>query len=366
MRRVRVLLAFIVALSVISAQALALDYEKDYFLSLPELKLAGEDYEAGLESYQVKLHRIDTKTFLLSPSVVKANEKWVRSAKETDLEGWICKIRRNERIKISGLMIRGFYFAIFELVGVAVSENAWKGKAVIHMGIGQPGETPFVYRSEWALEKEGTGEPVGISKRVTYQGPSVPPPRVPETSSQEERAKRPLQSDRSIRTMAGYAPKEREKLINSASRGLKEFYEKILAELIWEEIKYTPGILLLIDHLADLEKGDQKRIANAYVRDGTVDLFGDIPYEELQRVPPLFLIIFRLDRIQKIDIQGLIEVSPRFRELLRAYKEIPKEEVSELALSEFVLRIYENLSPDHREDFYQRSAKLRRYLESVN
>jgi hypothetical protein len=183
MPRVHVLLTFIVALSVISAQALALDYEKDYILKLPDLKLAGEDYEAGLKFYQVKLHRIDAKTFLLTPAVVAAREKWVRSAKETDLEGWIGKIGRNERVEISGVMMRAFYFAIFELVGDVVSENALKGKALIRMGIGLPGETPFVYRSEWALEKEGTGGPVGISKRVTYHGPPVPPPRAPESSS---------------------------------------------------------------------------------------------------------------------------------------------------------------------------------------
>ena len=127
-------------------------------------------------------------------------------------------------------------------------------------------------------------------------------------------------------------------------------------------MRYAPGILLLIDHLASLEKGDQKRIADAYVHAGSVDFFGDTPYEEIQKVPPLFLILRCLDKMNEEDIQGLIESSPRFQIMMLAYESSSPGELTDLSLLEFVIAISKNLPADFRKEYYQQSQKLRNYV----
>ncbi len=162
------------------------------------------------------------------------------------------------------------------------------------MGMGSS-LTPYVYKFEWALEPADTKKPVKLSHRVTYHGPFVPTIKA-ETSTPEERAKRPITSDGQIKSLAKETD-SRERFYKRFPKGSKDkkYYDKLLSELTWDEIKYTPGILLLIDHLATLEKPDQKRIANMYVKDGSVNFFGDTPYEELRRTPPA-LFDFKMHR----------------------------------------------------------------------
>jgi len=364
MNRLAAIITGLILLFAMPLEAHALDYKKNYILRLPEWKLTGNNYETELISRRVNLSKISNKKFLVTPHRKDKDEKWIRSLDDVKLGGWIGMLGPNDIVKISGVMVIGYHFAIMELTGEFVNKNAIKGNAVIRIGMGHPAETPFVYHAQWALELEDTKKPLDISKEMVYHGPPVPPPREPKTYSLQERAKFPPNDARGIKAMASYEANVRERLYKTSSKDIKAYYDKLLSELTWNEIRYAPGILLLIDHLVALEPVDQKRIANMYVHDGSVDLFSEMTFAQIQEVPPLFLILKSLDSMNEDDIEGLKEVSPRFREMIDAYKEIPHEELATLTVAELVKRISENLSDEFRRQYFQQSQKLHDYVQS--
>ncbi len=294
MNKIIPVLTALFLLSPVPLKAQNINYDKEYNLRMQACRIDGADYEEEPRFYKMKLSEIGNKLFLLTP-VGKATwrGKWLHSV-EPEKKGWIGAWGKNSAVKIFGILQADEFYTKMELKGSLIAKNTLKGDAVVHVGMGRPKEdTPFVYTSEWALEPADTKNPVKLSHRVTYHGPPLPPPRKPKYSTPEERAKRPPQGDSGIKTMAGYPPGFREGL--PPDKELDAYYDKLLSELTWDEIKDTPGILLLIDHLATLEKPDQKRIANMYVKDGSVNFFGDTPYEELRRTPPA-LFDFKMHR----------------------------------------------------------------------
>jgi len=111
-----------------------------------------------------------------------------------------------------------------------------------------------------------------------------------------------------------------------------------------------------------LEEIDQKRIAEAYVEDGSVNFFKGITYEEIQRTPPLFLILKCSDKMKKKDIGGLKNESERFETMFAEYRELPKEDLPEMLLPEFVITVSEALTEGQRKAYYSQSQKLRDYV----
>jgi len=361
-KKIIIFILGIIILCTIPLYAQNFDYSKSYLFKMPSIELKGKDYEGKIEQYKVSLTEIDNSTFTIIP-VVEYGE-WVKSISDPRVRGWVGKIGDNNGVKISGLIIGEYSYAILELTGKLLSKDMMKGTGNIRIGFGHPGETPYVSRSEWCLEPEDTAKPLKISKKVTYHGPPLPPPEKMSTYSPEEKAKFPPIDEYGIKSMARRESDFRERLINKASGKRKMYYKNISTELTWEEIKYTPGILLLIDHLATLAEADQRPIAKGYIDDKSWDFFGDIPYVELQKVPPLFLILRCLDKMKETDIEGLKKESLRFKEMFDAYNTIPKEKLSTLTLEEFILKVSENLPEDFRKDYYHHSPKLQNYVTS--
>ena len=345
-------------------EAVELEYNNIYVLKLPMWKLVGEDYVSEILVRGVRLVKKSDHTFVIFPIEDRDNEKWVKSVNEPTEAGWVGEIKGGNSVGISGLITLNGDYALLELKGEFVNRTSIRGSGAIRVGIGRPTESPFLYKCEWALEPEQIDEPLEISNRVTYHGPSVPAPREPEITSPADEAKRPSQSDTSMKRMAAYDRNFRSTLYSQSSIALKKQYDTVLAELTWEEMKYTPGILLLVDHLASLDEEDQRRIAEGYVRDGSIDFFGDTPYTELQKVPPLFLILKSIDQMNESDIGGLKSSSLRFLKMLKAYQQIPPDELADAALDDFLVRVSEEWPIDLREAYYRDSPKLRAYVES--
>ncbi|MGA1790161.1 MAG: hypothetical protein ACMUIM_01640 [bacterium] len=357
MYKLSAIIACFILLIASPLKAQELDYGKSYLFKLPKLQLRGFDYESEIRSYQVKLSKIDNKTFMIIP--VEKVDKWFESREKPYVRGWLGEKNTHNDVEISGMWTIGEGYAVMELNGNFVEKDALKGNAIMRVGVDASGETPSVYRSDWCLEPEDTKKPIDISNKITYHGP--PAKTLPVTvPSSEEKAKRPPIDDLGIKSLARNKPKLRERFYRASEKNLKlrAYYDKLLSELTWDEIKYTPGILLLVDHLSTLEEVDQKRIANSYVRDGSVNFFDEISYKELQRTPPLFLILKCIDHMKESDIEGLQEESSRFLKMLDAYKEIPNEELSDLTLTEFIIKISESLPIAFRKSYYKQSLKL--------
>ena len=338
------------------------DYTKNYIIKLPDLdREIAENFETQIVSFPVQLSKINDKSFMLTPPSGKTYDRWMKSVDEPEVKAWLMEIESDDVIKIIGMMGQGEGMLTFELIGSYTTSGAIKGNGTITPGLGIQ-KMPYFYKIEWALVPEDFKEKLEISNQLVYDGPSAPAPSWPEMTTKEEEAKRPFQSDRSIKRFASHSEKERERFYNRLKGSHKAFYDNLLSEFPWDEMRYAPGILLLIDHLASLEKGDQKRIADAYVRDGSVDFFGDTPYEEIQKVPPLYLILRCLDKMNEEDIQGLIESSPRFQIMMQAYESSSPGELTDLSLLEFVIAISKNLPADFRKEYLQQSQKLRDYV----
>ena len=102
--------------------------------------------------------------------------------------------------------------------------------------------------------------------------------------------------------------------------------------------------------------------------EGEIEALGEIlglPEGEIEADGlTLGLRLGEMDGDSEGDIEGLKEVSPRFREMIDAYKEIPHQELVTLTVAELLKRISENLSDEFRRQYYQQSPKLRNYVQS--
>jgi hypothetical protein len=305
----------------------------------------------------VKVSFIDESGFLLVP--VREGEWWVHSLQERK-RGWVGTIDANGVVEISGVMGTHVSYTIMELTGTFVNENAIKGQAVMRVGTSLL-EAPYVYKSEWGLEPVESAEPLTLSHKVTYHGPPIPVTKMTVPSA-EERAQRPATGDLKVKQFAKLDPHKRDRFYQGLTEDDKQYFDTLLTELTWEEIPYTPGILLLIDHLVTVDEELKQKIAEGYVRDGSLHFFEPIPYEELQQVPPLFLILYVFEKMPEGDIAGLQEVSSRFVTMLEAYKVIPPEELTDLPLLEFITKLSEQLPEEFRRTYFSQSPKLRNYV----
>ena len=341
-----------------------LNFSKAYKLYLPEWKEISSvrEYETDISAIKVRLKKIDDETFVVLP--VHPNRRWGESLEKRGENGLVGKMTDTDRVSIKGVMARGEAAIVLEMEGKFIKPNKIKGQVQAKIGHVAIKKFPYRFRSEWGLQSAGEKGSIDVSRKVVYEGVLRKPMKAT-TSTPEEQAKRPLQSDKSIKTMAKYKKKFRHSLYMCSTKNLQKYYDILLDELFWDEIKYTPGILLLIDHLATLEKVDQKRIADAYVRDGSVNFFDGIPYKEIQRTPPLFLILKCSDKMKKKDLDGLKNESERFAAMFTEFSELPKEDLSEMTPSEFMIAVSEALTEEQRKAYYSQSPKLRDYVSAA-
>ena len=322
-----------------------------------------KNHNANIKSYRVRLSKIDDNSFELIPLPGETYDRWVKELKEPLQTGWSGEISSDKVVNINGVIGYGFAFTIMEFTGSHISDGVVKGKVIMKAGFGNSIEPVYDFKTEWALFPVDLKGDIDISNQVIYDGPPMPEPYWPEMITKEEEAKRPMQSDRGVRRFASHPVQARQRFYDRLKGSHKAFYDRLLSELTWEEIKYTPGILLLIDHLATLDKEDQERIAAAYVRDGSVDFFGGTPYEKLQQVPPLLLMLRCLNKMKPEDVQGLTEESPRFQTMREAYESIPSARLADTSLRQFVTTISERLPEAFRKEYYSQSPKLRDYVK---
>ncbi len=339
-----------------------IDYSKEYQLKIPEITMEARDVHSRIVLHKVRLSETGGDTFLVKP--LSKEDLWATSLSEqTQKKGFEGRIVSADVVEISGYMGLGEVGAKVILSGHLIGNNVMKGTSVIQILAPDASVSTLEYRSQWALEEVDNKQPIEISNTVTYHGP---PPKSfkATTSTPEERAKWPLQSDAGIKSMASYRVSLRNDLYKYASQDLKVFYNRILEELTWDEIRYTPGILLLIDHLASLEEADRGRIAKAYVRDGSVQFFDGISYGELQKTPPLFAILHAAGRMDQGEVEALRRESDLFDGMYRAYEQIPEDERAELSLHELMVEVSKNLPVNIRKQYFERSEKLQEYVAS--
>lgn len=362
MNKICIIIVCIVFWYPVLLSAQTLDENTEYFLVLPEIRFEGEDYEAAqIDFYPVTVSSIDNHTFLLRP--INEWEYWMKSLDEQNIRGWICTMNPDGIVEISGAMMREEAYVMLELTGRFINEFAIKGLAVIRIGIAFEGESPFVYHSEWELTSLENREPLALSSQVTYHGP--PMPLIEMTApSPEERDQYPVNTAHGIKRFAGYEPHDRKYFYKGLPEESKTYYDVLLTELTWEEITYTPGILLLLDHLVTIDEKYRQKIAEGSVSDSSLHFFNPIPYKELQPLPPLYLILFVLDKVPQEDETGLQEVSPRFATMLEAYRTIPAEELADASISTFLITLSEHLPEEFRRSYYAQSPKLRNYVAS--
>lgn len=345
---------------VVPGYAQHLNEETTYSLLLPAFLGRDEDYDApGIWPYEVKVSYLNGATFLVQP--VSEDEQWVNDLEERNFRGWVGTVKQDGAVEISGVIIlgNGGGYILVELTGTFVAEDTLKGQAVRRIG-DEPPDFPYVYHCEWGLVPVEREDSLEISLRVTYHGPRVIIKAV--STSPWEMAQRPVNSDLGIKDLAGEEPHARDRFYKGIPQGRKVYYDNLLTEFAWEEIPYIPGILLLIDHLVTVDEEIKQKIAEGYVRDGSLHVFDPIPYEDLQQVPPLFLILYVLEKMPEDDIVGLQEVSPRFVTMLDAYKTIPPEELADLPVLEFMIKISEQLPEEFRGTSFQQSPKLWNYV----
>ena len=340
-----------------------LDFSKAYNLYLPEWKEISSvrEYETDISAIKVRLKKIDDETFVVLP--VHPNRRWGESLEKRGENGLVGKMTDTDRVSIKGVMARGEAAIVLEMEGKITGGNVIKGKVLTRIGHVAIKKFPYRFRSEWGLQPAEKEKKMKVSSKVTYQG-DLRKPKKAWKYTKEEEDKWPITSDRQIKYFA--KSKRREKYYSKAMKGnSKKYFTKLLKEFTWDEIKYAPGILLLIDHLATLEKVDQKRIADAYVRDGSVNFFDGIPYKEIQRTPPLFLILKCSDKMKKKDLDGLKNESERFAAMFTEFSELPKEDLSEMTPSEFMIAVSEALTEEQRKAYYSQSPKLRDYVSAA-
>lgn len=363
MRRNNILIMVVVISLFASIEAVAheLDLGKTYRLVMPEWDLRSTDYVADILLMEVVLSEVDEDTFLMMP--VEEYYRVMQSWDKPREKGFVGEIGTGGSIRITGILGKGEAAISLDLAGSLVRDNVIHGNATARMGHVTDKNPPWIFKSEWALEPVDIGEPYEISGSVTYHGPKIIPKKAT-TSTPEERAKRPVSDDSGIKYIAREEPKERERIYRGIASERKPYYDKLLEELTWDEISYTPGILLLIDHLASLEEVDRGRIAKAYVRDGSVQFFDGISYEELQKTPPLFAILQVAGRMDQGEVEALRRESDLFDGMYRAYEQIPEDERAELSLHELMVEVSKNLPVNIRKQYFERSEKLQEYVAS--
>lgn len=334
------------------------DYNKEYSFHIPRINEATKNYESVNVTYKVTIEKLGKDSFILKPVL---DRMWLKSLKEYRSKGWYGRFTKDGLVTISGIWGQGEAYFLLELKGKELQKGTFKGRSALRVGVSQ-GLTPLTYETDWVLEPSDVKKKTPLSNIVTYSGPLGKKIVAIPSTTQEEWAKRPITSDRQIKNLA--KSKKRERFYKRKKKGSrnKAYYDGLLSELTWDEMKHTPGILILIDHLATLAPDDQQRIAKSYVKDGTYDIYGNIPYGMIKATPPLFLILKVVDNLKAEDLKGLKKESPRFLTMLEAYEETPPSKLAGLSIKDFIIKISENLSSGFREEYYKSSLKLRNYV----
>ncbi len=338
-------------------QAQPFDEDLLYAFILPEWNYYFRDYDANLRSYPVHITFLDETSFLIVPT--QPYSSWAESFQQPEEQHWTGSIGTDGTVEISGVMFLTEWSILVELTGKFLTENTVTGQLVFRVSVGVSEDSLFTYQGAWGLSPFAA-PPLSISPRMTYDGP--PPPPRPTFPPDEVRAQYPSRSDQDIKRFARHDSYDREYFYKRLIKDDKLYFDNLLAELSWNEMPYTPGILLLINHLATVYEPYQQEIATIYVRDGSVHFFGDLSYADLQQFPPLFLILYVLEQMPEGDIAGLQKVSSRFVTMLEAYQAIPPEELADLPAPEFMMKISEQLPEEFRESYFEQSPKLRNYV----
>ncbi len=344
-----------------------MNFNSRYVLKLPKwgnilnTPMRAGEYDISFASYPVTLSPAEGESVLITPRKLLPGESWERwNNNGTTTKGWLGTIDSQRSIEISGVMIQGYFLGAFELTGTLDERGIAQGDGVFRFMEERPNDpaSPYINTFKWALDLEYNREPVVLSNKIIYHGPRLPPVEIP-TFSSEEMAQYPFTDDLQIKRFAKEEPYTRERFYKGLPQENKEHFDALLTELTWDELPHIPGVLLLINHLAGVEPTYQQTVAEKYVRDESYSFFGDLSFEELQSVPPLFATLYVQDNM---PVQGLQEASPRFATMLEAYHAVPAEELADLAMQEFIMKISELLPEEFRREYYGQSPKLRAYV----
>ncbi len=350
----------------VDEQVLCLDYSQHYILKFPQLLLEPWDYDAELMNIEVELSPIDARSFKLLP-VEEHAFAFFTPQQYPEISGWVGHIESKDTVTISGILARGEVAVLFNLQGTCIFDATTpsqiiglQGVAVFRFNaydVSSLQNSPLEYHSDWGLEVVESVTHLSLSKRVTYHGPPPESPDVPDFSP-DEQVSLPVTSDTHLKALAGHPQRDDFRKVESYDT----LFANILHELTWDEIQFSPGIVLLIDNIAVFTHEKQQYIAQSYVEDGSLDFFYEISYNTLQKIPPLFLILLARSKMSEEDLTGLTEVSPRFATMIEAYNAIPPEELANVSLAEFLLKISESLPEDFRQAYFEESPKLRNYV----
>lgn len=367
----------LVILYVNSLNAHVLDYEKQYKIVMPEWNLRQEDYESDIKSYVVNVSKINNGTFLITPTAKNQNwgplENSIQKQSvpspllNTASKSWVGKIKNDNSVSISGVWQRGEAGIKVELSGDFVRDNIIRGSAAFKIVLGPGGELPLTWKSEWYLIPSASKESIKISKKISYHGPPANPVKVEAVSILAGISDNlPPIDDRALKNIARQIPSEREDYLRGLDTKTENYVENLLTELTWGEIQYTPGIILILDYLVTVDPSAREHINKsiAVVRDGSYEFFSGISFEELQKVPPYFLILKAKGRISKADWDGLIKASSMMYQFNLATQNVSNEELANTSFDGLIFKISGNLPIQIRQQYYQKSMKLKNYVEA--
>jgi hypothetical protein len=342
-----------------------------YTLRFPAFQEKPRDFRGTIQEYAVTLV-VGTEEVILLPPKHRAGEREFRwghllagnDEQERIVPGWAFSRDKRGNVSIAGYMGVGEAVFRVKLHGQPTGHGGWKGEGATAMGVNMAVDTqPLDHHFQWSLTPKGQHTP-RLSDKVTYDGPPVKTRRITVTSQEhiDRLARnRPPINPLTSKSMSYSDPEARVRAVAGLPKMGRQYMEtKLLSELAWEEIQIVPSIILLTDHLAGLDVGDQSDIAVAYARDGSAYYFGTFPYADLRRIPLAFLLVHCYPKLDEVTRKRLSKGSVRFALILKeteSYKDAPVDR-----LDEIMVAVLTKLSAEDRANYFRTSGKLKSYV----
>ena len=342
----------------------ALRVGEAYILRTPGARIVGSDYEAEVVEFRFTASKVEDGVVLVRE---RQHGKWFHLTPSGDrASGWLAQVLDDARLHLKGTMSCSEFNWRADLVGVPSGNGCWRGTGEMAYGVGASlDKFPFVYRVEWSLCPGSSRDVPKISKKVKYAGPPLPkrfarvapPPTVTALPA----------SDLTIKSLSYGSARLRESMVKSRPLKVQEYIQALLRELTWEEVRYMPGIILMMDWLADTPQEDRRLTARSDVRDGSSDWFDVTTYEELRRVPPPFVLVKCYSKLSEEQISKLRKASAKLDAILTEAQKLGERAQSAGAIDQVMANVLAEMSAAHRDAYFALSAKLRNYVrESGN
>ncbi len=336
---------------------------QSYTLRLPALRETSQDYESTLNAFDAQLRVRGNKQQLIP---VAEHLLWF-SSRETKRkhDGWTVEQDKQGNMRITGFWRLGEANYRIELHGVPLSDG-WKGTGIAAMGTDPRLEQfPLKYNFQWSMVQQGSAVVHEISNRVQYEGP---PPEVvsvvvpsPEQMKSDAQNKPPI-NVLTVKALSYESPEVRAQQVARLPKEAREYLkDKVLSDLSWEEIQRFPGVIMLVDFLADLDVTDQQRMATAYARDGSAMYLKGHNFADLRDVPPVFLLVHCYPNLEKSQRQEIRKASRRLQKIMDVLER--RNNVTPADLEDVMQEALSEMSKKDREEFFSSSMKLKDFVK---